>query len=270
MKALIRLLAFSLLCFPALAQNLLPDASCEERQPKNQFGVPYVKWSGWVFEGSPEFRNASVARTGETCAEIVGVQGGKIRLDTPAITVAPGRYRFSCYIRGLDVGKHAWNVSEDFSFADDKYYSLQKMGTFGWTKLEMVKDVPKKQEIVARIGLWVPGRLWVDDAEIVKVGPEVPVTEAPVLGDEEKPIAPPATLIPGKVVRCVDCGYQNMPEWGKRYVCGESLGALAQVREGPPVRPLQVHAGVRHEVPALVALELLRGRPVLCAGLPRG
>jgi hypothetical protein len=220
------------------ADNLLPDPSIEETRPKNQFGVPYVRWGGWIFEGSPEFRNAKIARTGATCAEIVGAQGGKIRLYTPTITVDPGRYRFSCYLRGLDIGVHAWNLSEDFSFADDQYYSTKKTGTFGWTRLEIVKDVPARQEIVARIGLWAPGRLWVDDAELVRVADDTPVTKEPIFGEEEAPIAPPGELDVAKAVRCPDCGYRNMPEWGKCYVCGESLAAGAQAAEGPPVRQL--------------------------------
>ncbi|MEI6500943.1 MAG: hypothetical protein WCP21_07945, partial [Armatimonadota bacterium] len=109
--------------------NLCPDPSIEKTQQKNQFGVPFAVWGGYIFEGSPEFRNGKIARTGQTCAEIVGAQGGKIRLYTAPITVEPGRYRFSCYIRGLDIGKHVWNISEDFNFTDEKYMSLTKTGT---------------------------------------------------------------------------------------------------------------------------------------------
>jgi len=229
------------LAAPAGAQaaaNLMPDPSIEAVQQENQFGVPFAMWGGWIFEGSPGFRNGKVARTGSTCAEIIGAQGGKIRLYSPTITVEPGRYRFACYIRGLDIGVHTWGLSEDFSFADDQYYPLKKTGTFGWTRLEIVKDVPAKQEIVARIGLWAPGRLWVDDAELVRVGDDVPLTEAPVLGEEEKPIAPPGELDAATAVRCPDCGYRNMLAWGTCYVCGEDLTAATQVAEGPPVKPL--------------------------------
>ena len=80
------------LAAPAGAQgaaSLMPDPSIEAVQQKNQFGVPYAMWGGWIFEGSPEFRNGKVARTGSTCAEIIGAQGGKIRLYTPTITVEP-------------------------------------------------------------------------------------------------------------------------------------------------------------------------------------
>ncbi len=218
--------------------NLLPDPSIEEAQPKNQFGVPYAQWGGWIFEGACEFRNGKLARTGETCAEMVGAHGGKIRVYTPAVTVEPGRYRFSCYIRGLDVGSHAWGLSEDFNFADDQYHPLKHTGTFGWTRLEMVKEVAERQEVVARIGLWAPGRLWVDDAGLVRVADDAPLTPEPVLGEEEEPVSPPGELDAAAAVRCPDCGYRNMPAWGECYACGESLDTGATAAEGPPVRPL--------------------------------
>jgi len=218
--------------------NLLPDPSIEEKRPKNQFGIPYAKWNGWLFEGACEFRNAKLARAGETCAELAGGQGGKMRLYTPTVTVEPGRYRFSCYVRGLDLAGHPWRLSMDVSFADDKYHSLNKTGTFGWTRLEIVKDVPAKKEVVGRIGLWGPGRLWVDDAELVRVPDTTPLTDGPVLGQEEKPITPPGALDAATAVACADCGYRNMAAWKRCYACGETLTATAQKVEGSPTRLL--------------------------------
>jgi len=220
------------------AANLLPDPSVEETQPPNQFGIPYARWGGWLFEGAGEFRNGKVARTGATSAELVGGQGAKLRVYSPPVTVEPGRYRFSCYLRGLDIGTHAWGLSEDASFADEQYYQLKKTGTFGWTRLEIVKDVAEAKEIVGRIGLWAPGRLWVDDAELLRVGPDVPLTDGPVLGEEEAPIAPPGPLDPAQAVHCPDCGYRNLPAWGHCYACGAELTATAQAPVGPAVRPL--------------------------------
>ncbi len=218
--------------------NLLSDPSIEQPRSKNQFGIPYALWSGWIFEGTSEFRNGSVAHSGQTSAEMVGSQGGKIRLYSPAVTVAPGRYRFACYLRGLDVGPGQWGTCEDVNFGDDQYYPLKKMGTFGWTRLEIVKDVPAKQEVTARIGLWGPGRLWVDDAELTRVPDSTPLTNGPVLGTEEAPITPPGTLDPASAVRCPDCGYRNMPGWGRCYACGASLVAHSPAAQGPTARPL--------------------------------
>ena len=221
------------------AGNLLPDPSIEETRPKNQFGIPFARWGGWLFEGTCEFRNGQVARTGKTCAELVGGQGGKLRLFSPAVSVEPGRYRFSCYIRGLDISGGSWGATLDFCFADEKYVSVKKSGTFGWTRVQIVKDVPARKEVVARIGLWGPGRLWVDDAELVRVPPTTPLTDVPVLGKEESPIAPPAAIDPAACVRCPDCGYRNMPAWGKCYACGATLQA-AKAASGPPVRKLPI------------------------------
>lgn len=218
--------------------NLLPDPSIELTQPKNQFGNPYAKWGSWVYEGACEFRNGKVAHSGQTSAELVGAQGGKMRLTSPAVTVEPGRYRFSCYIRGLDVGVHAWGMSEDVNFADDQYYSLKKTGNFGWTYLQIVKDVPAKKGIVGRIGLLATGRLWVDDAALERVPATTPLTAGPILGTEEKPLAPPGPLDPATAVNCPDCGYRNMPQWGHCYACGAALTARAAVANGPTMRPL--------------------------------
>ncbi|MEI6503332.1 MAG: hypothetical protein WCP21_20155, partial [Armatimonadota bacterium] len=104
--------------------------------------------------------------------------------------------------------------------------------------MTLVRDVPQKKEIVARIGLWAPGRLWVDDAEIVPVGNDVPVTDQPEVGQEEAPIAPPGPLDPVKAARCPDCGYRNLSEWKKCYVCGAELVAGAVESNLPPVKPL--------------------------------
>ena len=217
--------------------NLLPDPSIEEAQEKNQFGIPFGKWSGWIYDGAPEFRVGKVARSGKSSAEMIGAQGGKIRLFSPAVTVEPGRYRFSCFIRGLDIGVHQYDYSEDVNFVDEEYPQMKKSGTFGWTRLTIVKDVPKKQEITFRIGLHVPGRLWVDDGELVKVDDKTPVTKEPILGVEEKPIAPPAPLDNETAIHCPDCGYRNMPQWKTCYACGADLKVEA-VFSGPPVKPL--------------------------------
>jgi hypothetical protein len=230
--SLIALISFTAL-YAQQPGNLLPDPSIEQTRPKNQFGVPFAVWSGWIFEGSPEFRNGKVSHTGKISAEIVGGQGGKIRLYAPTVTLEPGRYRFTCYLRGLDI-----DMSEDINFGDEQYYSFKKTGTFGWTKLEIVKEMPKKQEVSARIGLWGPGRLWVDDAELTRVPGNTPLTNGPVLGAEEKPVAPPRAIDTANSVRCPDCGYRNMPAWGKCYACGEVLGAVQSVVNGPITRPL--------------------------------
>ncbi len=230
-------ISFSLL--PGIAytqQNLLPDPSIEETRTPNQFGIPYGKWSGWNFEGGGVFLNGKIAHEGKTCAEIKGSPGCKLRLYSPAVTVPAGRYRFTCYIRGLDIGVHAWGMSEDVNFGGDKYFQLKKSGTFGWTRLEMVSEAPAG-ELVFRLGLMAEGRLWVDDASLTRVPESIPTTNGPVIGNEERPVTPPAALA-ADAVHCPECGYRNQPEWRTCYACGDPLQAARASAVGPASKPL--------------------------------
>ena len=221
------------------AENLLPDPSVELVKQKDQFGVPFQRWSGWIFEGACTFWNGQIARTGKTSAEIIGAQGGKVRLYTPAVNISPGKYRFTCYIRGLDITGGQWGACEDISFADDQYFAFKKSGSFGWTRVELVRNVTKQQDVQARIGLWGPGRLWVDDASVERVTEDTPISDAPIIGKEESPIAPPSAIDPARALRCAECGYRNMLEWGKCYACGATLIAGQNTQAiGPNVRTL--------------------------------
>ena len=237
-----RLLAALLFLAPAGAQNLLPDPSVEQVQPPNQFGVPYVQWGGWRFEGDCELRAGKIAHDGEHSAELVGGQGAKVRVYTPTITVPPGTYRFTCWLRGLDLAGGAYRFTNDVAFADDQQYvTLTLPESWGWRKLTWVRAIKGDgpQEIVARVGLWGPGRLWVDDAAIEQVPDDTPVMDEPELGPEEAPLEPPGPLDPAMAVRCADCGYRNMPAWGFCYACGAELAAMAGQDDGlPPVKPL--------------------------------
>ncbi len=74
---------------------------------------------------------------------------------------------------------------------DDKYMQLNKDGTFGWTRLTYVAELKQKKKAGPSFGLMAPGRFWIDDVSLERVGPEVPLTPAPILGKEESPISPP-------------------------------------------------------------------------------
>ncbi len=224
--------------FAQAGENLLPDPSIEQTQPKNQFGIPYALWSGWIFEGSPSFENGRVARTGETCAEIIGARGGRIRLFSPEVTLEPGRYRFSCYLRALDVGVHEWGLSSDLNIVGEEFIRVDTSGTYGWRRLETVVEVPAVQTQRIALGLWAEGHLWVDDAELVRVGDDTPLTEAPVLGPQEAPIEPPGLVDLAEATRCPVCGYRNMPEWGRCYACGAEVSHGTPATSGPDTRLL--------------------------------
>lgn len=68
-----------------------------------------------------------------------------------------------------------------------------------------------------------------------KVGDDVPLTPEPVIEQEEKSIIPRAELGEG-AAHCPECGYRNMPEWGRCYACGAKLEAKKAVAVGEPVK----------------------------------
>ncbi len=111
-------------------------------------------------------------------------------------------------------------------------FGLKKNGTFGWTKLTYVADLPAKKQAGPSFGLMAPGYFWIDDVSLVKVGEDVPLTDEPVLGAEESPIAPPGEL-GADAVRCPECGYRNMPAWKTCYACGTPLEAKRAAATGP-------------------------------------
>ncbi len=221
-------------CASMAPENLVPDPSFEEPMERDRWGHVFARWSGWMYEGECEFRVSNLARTGKHSLLMVGGSQPKIRAWPQGLVLEPGRYRITAYIRGLDIGTGLWNQTTEFMFAG-AYLPLKKNGTFGWTRLTYVGAVKEKKDAShPSFGLMAPGRLWVDDVTVEKVGADVPLTAAPVLGVEEAPIAPPGPLGDG-AVRCPECGYRTMPAWGSCYACGAALEARPAA-SGPPVR----------------------------------
>ena len=217
------------------AANLLPDPSFEQPMPKNRFGHVFMHWSGWIYEGQCEFRVSDIAHSGKHSLLIAGGTTPKIRACPAHFTLDAGRYRITAWLRGLDIGNGVWNQNTEFMF-EEKYIPLKKNGTFGWTPLTFVGEVKKGREFGhPSFGLMAPGYLWVDDVSVEKVGNNVPLTPEPVLGQEEKPIAPPGELGEG-AVRCAECGYRNMPAWGHCYACGTALELKKAVAAGPSAK----------------------------------
>ncbi|MDR3634057.1 MAG: hypothetical protein P4L84_09645, partial [Isosphaeraceae bacterium] len=138
-----RILVRFFLLLPAAAgvarggENLVPDPSFEEPMAKNQFGHVFAKWGGWIYEGECEFRVSDLAHTGRHALLIVGGTAPKIRSAPNGFAVAPGRYRLSAYVRGLDIGTGSYGQTTELMF-DGKYMPLRKNGTFGWSKLTYV------------------------------------------------------------------------------------------------------------------------------------
>ena len=183
-----------------------------------------------MYEGECEFRVSEIAWTGKHSLLLVGGNNPKIRACPAKLVLEPGRYRIAASLRGLDIGTGVWNQTTEFMFAG-KYMPLKKNGTFGWAPLEYVGEVNEKRDFShPSFGLMAPGYLWVDDVAVERVGQDVPLTAEPVLGKEEKPIVPPGEL-GGGAVRCVECGYLNMPARGGCYACGSLLEAMKTGQE---------------------------------------
>ena len=221
----------------AETQNLIRNPSFEQTKPADQFGFVFPDWGGWKYEGECEYRVGRVAHRGQTSALLFGASAPKIRLAQTHPVLEPGRYRITAYLRGLDISTGVWNATTEFA-CDGQYFQLQKNGTFGWTPLTYVFQVrERKQDFYGpAFGLMAPGYLWVDDVEMVKVPDDVPLTDKPVLGAEEKPLAPPGELGPD-AVRCPQCGYRNQPAWKTCFACGSELD-LPAAAQGPAVKPL--------------------------------
>jgi len=216
--------------------NLVPDPSFEQPMPKDRWGHVFARWSGWIYEGACEFRVSDLAHSGKHSMLMVGGNNPKIRAWPANFALAPGRYRVSAYLRGLDIGTGTDRQTTEFMFAG-KYLPLHKNGTFGWSKLTYVGDITEKREAPhPSFGLMAPGYLWVDDVSVEKVGQDVPLTPAPLIEPEEKPIAPPADL-GAEAVRCPECGYRNRLSWGHCFACGEALQAR-KAAAGPPVKSI--------------------------------
>jgi hypothetical protein len=213
--------------------NLLADPSFELPRDRDQFGHVFAKWGGWKYEGDCEFRVGQVARTGKYSCLLFGASNPKIRM-AQNVDLQPGRYKITAWLRGLDIGTGIWNQTTEFMF-NGKYMRLEKNGTFGWTPLTYVADVKESKQAGPSFGLMAPGYLWIDDVSLVKVGNDVPLTDLPMLGKEESPIAPPSELGAASV-RCPECGYRNMPEWKTCYACGTRLAAVKTVARGPAVK----------------------------------
>ncbi len=232
------LCAMVAVCQRAVAEeaNILADPSFEITKDRDQFGLVFAKWGGWKFEGDCDFRVGHVAHSGKTSCLLVGGAMPKIRIQQ-TVELEPGRYRITAWLRGLDITPGTYNALTEFMF-DGKYIQLGKGGTFGWTPITYVADVAAKKQISLSFGLMGVGYFWIDDVTLTRVGNDIPVTDKPLLGDEEAPIALPGKLN-DKALHCPECGYQNLPEWNHCYACGTSLLTTAARFAGPVVKPIE-------------------------------
>lgn len=221
-------------------KNLVEDPSFEIPKDRDQFGLVFAKWGGWKYEGDCDFRVGNVAHSGQYSCLLFGGSAPKIRT-VQLVDLEPGRYRITAYLRGLNIGTGVWNQTTEFMF-DGKHMQLRKNGTFGWTRLTYVAELKERKKAGPSFGLMAPGYLWIDDVSLVKVGDDVPLTDAPLLGREESPLEPPGEIGAG-AVRCPECGDRNMPAWKKCYACGTALETPKAAAGGPAVKSIASFEG---------------------------
>ena len=181
-------------CFRGSRQNLIANPSFEATQAKDQFGHVFPIWGGWKYEGDCSFRVGLVSHAGKTSALLACSTAGKIRINQPQ-DLTPGRYRITAYIRGLDIGTGQWNQTTEFMF-NEKYFSLSKSGTFGWSRLTYVAELAAPAKTGPSFGLWAPGMFWIDDVSMERVGSDVKLTGSPVIDRKRRPSNLPARWVP--------------------------------------------------------------------------
>ncbi len=221
------------LCNLMAAENLIKDPSFELTKSPDQFGLPFVDWSGWKYEGETEFGVGKVFHSGKSSGLLIGKSSPKIRISQQQ-ELKPGRYRVTAYLRGLDIGFGQWNQTTEFMF-NNQYMQLDKNGTFGWTKITYVGEVLKKEKVAVSFGLMATGFLWIDDVTLEEVAEDIPLTIKPLLGIEESSINPPGPIIEG-AVKCPFCGNKNMLAWELCYACGTHLEANQSIIAKPPIK----------------------------------
>jgi hypothetical protein len=219
------------------AENLIEDPSFELPKDRDPFGLVFARWGGWKYEGDCSFEVGRVAHSGKLSCLLVGASAPKIRVTAPDRELPPGRYRVTAFLRGVEIGAGTWNQTTELMF-DGKYIPLGRNGTFGWSKLTYVGEVKEKKKVSGpSFGLMAPGWLWIDDVTLEKVPDDTPLTDKPLLGPEEAPIAPPGELGVDPV-RCPGCGYRNRLAWKACYACGTPLEEKRAAVAGPPVKPI--------------------------------
>ena len=212
------------------AANLVEDASFEA--PSGNPSQPFLKWETTRIEGDCTSEVGLVPHKGKSSALLFCPAAGKIRI-SQARRLEAGRYRFTAYLRGLDLSSGSYDQDTEFMF-NERYLSLHKRGSFGWVQLTYVADLPQASDAGPSFGLWAPGFLWIDDVTMERVDSTVPLTAAPVLGREEAPIAPPGPL-GAESINCPRCRRRNMPGWERCYACGTSLRQAGTSAAVPPV-----------------------------------
>ncbi len=217
------------LCFATsghavLAKNIIKDGSFEKVKSKDKYGRVFSEWNGWIYKKTAFFKASQIATKGKYSCLMRADETGKIRITSPKLEMSPGRYKVTFDVRGLDIAPHRWKRPIDFSMGfDDKYFRLNKTGSFDWTQITYVFDIPANLKADPKffLGLLGTGWLWVDNINLVKVSRSTPLTDEPQWAGKLPPIQSEKSI--RNPVSCQHCGYHNEKGHTHCFACGESL-----------------------------------------------
>lgn len=214
---------------PPLAGNILVDGGFESAFPggPDQHGNPFNDWGGWKWEGNCErLADFNIKHSGKSSALYIGHDACMIA-NIQKLELTPGSYKLTGYARaaGLNGGKfgQGMNIALEGQALGEKPYGLP-MGTYGWTKFEIVWNVPAAETANLYTYMYGIGRFWLDDLSLVKLAaPEKEgLTVAPQ--PEEKLFE----YSGADAVKCLSCGKDIAPDADVCAVCGSSQKALQE------------------------------------------
>ncbi len=202
-------------------KNLLPDGSFELPKTADKFGRVFTHWLGWIYEKTGWFEVSPLASDGSSSCLMRASEYGKIRITSQKLDLPPGRYEISVDLRGLDIAPHRWKRPMDFSMGfDEKFYPLNRTGSFDWTRVSYVFELPPGQNRQPQffLGLHTAGWLWVDNAKLIRVDQDTPLSQAPEWQDIQLPIKNLESE--ALTIRCPKCGFYNPENHNHCYGCG--------------------------------------------------
>jgi hypothetical protein len=182
----------------------LPPAFLQPNRPGNESGDPATESSctptGWTLTTNlpenyygiePDQADAVSGTSARYHSDTDQAQFGSVLQVVNAADLAGARIQLSSFIKTeaalSGVNLWLWAVASDGSFvARQRVGWIQ--GTMDWHRSALVMDIPTSAAaIVFGFSMLGTGNLWVDSAQIVRVGPDVPVTEPTELGGNLQP-----------------------------------------------------------------------------------
>jgi hypothetical protein len=206
--------------------NLLRDPGFESVQEPDQYGNPFTDWGGWKWEGNGERRaDARVKHTGKISGLLVGKGVCKIAFQQN-VSVEPGWYRLSGFVRAIGLKRGTWDRTAVFAFEPPVARSIDSAlpeGSYGWRRFERkVRFDRAYPKVGFYVYLFGPGLVWLDDLVFERVATPADTSEELILSDPEEKLAEEPNGEP-----CPMCGLKISPQAKTCPHCGEPTAGLA-------------------------------------------